>query len=65
MGVAAGSDTGGADSVYSGEKLNMKPVHPNNFTTADLPEIVALCREKGLKSTSRLILWFMMRRPLR
>ena len=42
---------GGADSVYFGvEKLNMRARSSHNFTTADLPEIAALCREKGLKS---------------
>ena len=42
---------GGADSVYFGvEKLNMRARSSHNFTTADLPEIVRLCREHGLKS---------------
>jgi putative protease len=42
---------GGADSVYFGvEKLNMRARSSHNFTTADLPEIVRLCRENGLKS---------------
>jgi putative protease len=42
---------GGADSVYFGvEKLNMRARSSHNFTTADLPEIVALCRKNGLKS---------------
>lgn len=42
---------GGADSVYFGvEKLNMRARSSHNFTTADLPEIVALCRKHGLKS---------------
>jgi len=42
---------GGADSVYFGvEKLNMRARSSHNFTTADLPEIVALCRANGLKS---------------
>jgi len=42
---------GGADSVYFGvEKLNMRARSSHNFTTADLPEIVALCRDNGLRS---------------
>jgi putative protease len=42
---------GGADSVYFGvEKLNMRAHSSNNFTAGDLPRIVALCREHGLKS---------------
>jgi len=42
---------GGADSVYFGvEKLNMRARSSHNFTSADLPEIVALCKEAGLKS---------------
>lgn len=42
---------GGADSVYFGvEKMNMRARSSHNFTTADLPEIVALCRQNGIKS---------------
>lgn len=42
---------GGADSVYFGvEKLNMRARSSDNFSTGDLPAIVALCREHGLKS---------------
>jgi putative protease len=42
---------GGADSVYFGvEKLNMRAHSSSNFTVGDLPRIVALCREHGLKS---------------
>ena len=42
---------GGADSVYFGvEKLNMRARSSHNFTTADLPEIAAICRKNGLKS---------------
>ncbi len=42
---------GGADSVYFGvEKLNMRARSSDNFTAGDLPEIVALCRDHGLKS---------------
>ncbi|MDR1676623.1 MAG: U32 family peptidase, partial [Tannerella sp.] len=41
---------GGADSVYFGiEKLNMRARSSNNFTAGDLPRIVSLCREHGLK----------------
>lgn len=43
--------SGGADSVYFGvEKMNMRARSSHNFTTADLPEIVGLCRKHGLKS---------------
>jgi putative protease len=42
---------GGADSVYFGiEKLNMRARSSNSFTSGDLPRIVSLCREHGLKS---------------
>jgi putative protease len=42
---------GGANSVYFGiDQLNMRAGSANNFTTDDLPEIVALCREKGVKT---------------
>ncbi len=42
---------GGADSVYFGvEKMNMRARSSHNFTTTDLPEIVAICRQHGLKS---------------
>lgn len=41
----------GADSVYFGvEKLNMRSHSANNFTTADLPVICSMCREKGVKT---------------
>jgi len=40
-----------ADSVYFGiESLNMRARSSNNFTIADLKEIVRLCHEKGMKS---------------
>jgi len=40
-----------ADSVYFGiESLNMRARSSNNFTIADLKEIVRLCHEKGVKS---------------
>jgi len=42
---------GGADSVYFGvEKLNMRARSSHNFTSADLPGIVALCNRHGLRS---------------
>ncbi|MFO7852564.1 MAG: peptidase U32 family protein [Bacteroidota bacterium] len=42
---------GKADSVYFGvEQLNMRARSSFNFTEADLPAIVKLCREHGLKS---------------
>jgi putative protease len=42
---------GGADSVYFGvEQLNMRAASSGNFTTAELKEIVLLCRDKGIKS---------------
>ncbi len=42
---------GGADSVYFGvEQLNMRAGSSNNFTINDLPDIVSICKEKGLKS---------------
>ncbi|MBE0676852.1 MAG: U32 family peptidase, partial [Bacteroidales bacterium] len=42
---------GGADSVYFGiDQLNMRAGSANNFATDDLHEIVALCREKGVKT---------------
>jgi putative protease len=42
---------GGADSVYFGvEHLNMRAASSNNFTLDDLRNIVAICKEKRLKS---------------
>lgn len=42
---------GGADSVYFGVgELNMRSHSANNFSPADLGEIVRICRENGLKS---------------
>jgi len=42
---------GGADSVYFGiEGLNMRAKSSNNFTVDDLHQIVAICKEKGIKS---------------
>ena len=41
----------GANSVYFGiERLNMRSKSSSNFTTEDLYQIVALCKEKRLKS---------------
>ena len=42
---------GGADSVYFGVgKLNMRSHSANNFGPEDLPEVVRICREAGVKS---------------
>lgn len=42
---------GGADSVYFGiGHLNMRSHSANNFTREDLPEIVRICREYGVRS---------------
>ncbi len=42
---------GGADSVYFGVgRLNMRSHSANNFAAEDLPEIVRICREAGVKS---------------
>jgi U32 family peptidase len=42
---------GGADSVYFGvEHFNMRAASSNNFSLNDLNNIVAICRENGLKS---------------
>ncbi len=41
----------GADAVYFGiEQLNMRARAANNFKTSDLPEIVAICKEKNVKT---------------
>ena len=41
----------GADSVYFGvEQLNMRAASSNNFTVADLSNIVSICKKNGLKS---------------
>lgn len=41
----------GADSVYFGiGRLNMRSRSANNFTTEDLPEVVRICREAGVKT---------------
>ena len=42
---------GGADSVYFGiGQLNMRSHSANNFAPEDLPEIVRICREAGVKT---------------
>lgn len=42
---------GGADSIYFGiEGLNMRSRSSNNFTTNDLREIVAICKQHNMKS---------------
>ncbi|MCF0175297.1 MAG: U32 family peptidase [Bacteroidales bacterium] len=42
---------GGADSVYFGvEKLNMRSHSANNFRMEDLPEIVKICSDYGVKT---------------
>ena len=42
---------GGADSVYFGiGHLNMRSHSANNFRPEDLPEIVRICREAGVRS---------------
>lgn len=41
----------GANAVYFGiEQLNMRARAANNFKTADLPEIVRICKEKNVKT---------------
>ena len=42
---------GGADSVYFGVgHLNMRSHSANNFSAEDLPEIVSICREAGVRT---------------
>jgi len=42
---------GGANSVYFGVgNLNMRSHSANNFSAADLPEIVGICREAGVRT---------------
>ena len=42
---------GGADSVYFGVgNLNMRSHSANNFTNEDLPEVVRICKEHGVKT---------------
>ena len=41
----------GANSVYFGiGRLNMRSRSANNFSTEDLPEVVRICREAGVKA---------------
>ncbi len=51
---------GGADSVYFGiGRLNMRSRSANNFAPEDLPEIVRICREAGVRTymTLNIILY--------
>ena len=51
---------GGGDSVYFGVgRLNMRSHSANNFAPEDLPEVVRICREYGVKSymTLNIILY--------
>ena len=51
---------GGADSVYFGVgNLNMRAHSANNFTPDDLPRIVEVCREYGVKTymTLKIVLY--------
>lgn len=51
---------GGADSVYFGiGRLNMRSHSANNFCPEDLPDIVRICRENGVRSymTLNIILY--------
>ena len=42
---------GGADSVYFGTgRLNMRSHSANNFQPEDLPEVVRICREAGVRT---------------
>lgn len=42
---------GGADSVYFGvENLNMRSHSANNFSSKDLPKIVSICSEAGVRT---------------
>ena len=42
---------GGADSVYFGVgRLNMRSHSANNFSPEDLPEIVRICRQYGVRT---------------
>ncbi|MCF0166760.1 MAG: U32 family peptidase [Bacteroidales bacterium] len=50
----------GADSVYFGvENLNMRSHSAHNFTTEDLPEVVRICSEQGVRTylTLNIILY--------
>jgi len=59
---------GGADSVYFGVgNLNMRSHSANNFQPEDLPEIVRICRENGVKSymTLNIVLYQQDLGPMR
>lgn len=59
---------GGADSVYFGVgHLNMRSHSANNFRTEDLPEIVRICREAGVRSylTLNIVLYTEDLAPMR
>lgn len=59
---------GGADSVYFGVgRLNMRSHSANNFTPEDLPEVVRICREAGVKSylTLNIVLYQEDLEPMR
>lgn len=59
---------GGADSVYFGVgHLNMRSHSANNFRQEDLPEIVRICREAGVRSymTLNIVLYQDDLQPMR
>ena len=59
---------GGADSVYFGVgTLNMRSRSANNFTPEDLPELVRICREAGVKTymTLNIVLYQQDLAPMR
>ncbi len=59
---------GGADSVYFGVgHLNMRSHSANNFQAEDLPEVVRICREAGVKSymTLNIVLYQEDLEPMR
>mgnify|MGYP000575814162 FL=1 len=59
---------GGADSVYFGVgNLNMRSHSANNFTPDDLPRIVEVCREYGVKTymTLNIVLYSEDLAPMR
>ncbi|MBP9998481.1 MAG: RdgB/HAM1 family non-canonical purine NTP pyrophosphatase, partial [Bacteroidales bacterium] len=59
---------GGADSVYFGVgQLNMRSHSANNFAPEDLPEVVRICREAGVKSylTLNIVLYQEDLQPMR
>ncbi len=59
---------GGADAVYFGVgELNMRSHSANNFSPDDLPEIVKLCSENGVKSylTLNIVLYDEDLEPMR